>query len=313
MLSINDNEIFKSFEPLALKTKQIYDYYVNFLPCMPISDNSFQSLYAWNSNFKSFYKIIYDHLCIFTFDKFSNKIYALPPIGNLGKKFFSKIVDSIYLDFKRNNLKCVFCNVPKFMLPIFEGLYGYSFSVEYDRNSSDYLYTKKNFIKGLKNFHSRKAISCFEKNPNLICRKMDENDINKVIYITKKFYCSRHKCKDCYDSCEIKIESSLMLAFKKLELLGNIIESHIEPLGFQIFYFQNDIVFFISRKICRKINGITKKMDLEIIKNFETKFLYANYTEDLGIPGLRFQKEKIGRYILCNKYTIKLKKLECKI
>ena len=299
---------FGAFDPLTLETKALYDYHVDFLPGALTSPLYFQSLYAWNFASVNRYKIFERHLCVAVEDTIARKFYALPPLGELDDKSFALAVRAVFDEFEREGLPCAFYEVPGFMLPCFSAIEDFRAEVGYDRDWSDYVYTRDDLAEGIQKSGFRTARRGFERKFHPNSREITPSDKDVVRAVTQKFFCAEMNCSGCLCGCELEVVSRIMEGWDELGMKGILIESGGEALAFGIVCFQKDSVFFISKKIRRHTRGLDVYLTAAMMDSLFTGYRYVNYSDDLGNEGLREYKSGLSRHELAHRYTVRLTK-----
>ena len=298
--------VFKSFEPLDLSTKVIYDAYVAKIPEALPSPSYFQSLYAWNFTAVSEYEILRGYLCVVTSDTIHGDIFALPPLGSYCPETFAETVDALYRKFTDVGLVCVFQEVPGFMLPYFSCLPRYDACVTHNEDWSDYVFTKEDFTAGIAKRSFREAIRNFERKCRPYVRELSSSDVNEAMAVTKHYYCRERDCSECFCGCEAEVVSRLVGAYEALDLAGVVIEVGGETTAFGIVCFQKDTVHFISKKVKRRVRGLNEFLNVELMDSFGGGRKYVNYSDDMGNEGLRLYKSRLGEHRLSHRHVVRL-------
>ena len=304
---------FEAFVPLTLETKALYDHYAALLPSALTSSLYFQGLYAWNFASVNRYKIFGEHLCIAADDRMARDIFALPPLGVPGGSSFAGAVRAMLREFEREGLPCKFHEVPGFMLPYFFGFDGYKTEVDYERDKSDYVFSRKAFVDGLQKRSSKEAIRHFKRRFRPRVREVAPSDKGVVLAVTENFFCRERTCLDCFCGCEFIVASRMMEGWGVLGMKGVIVESEGEAVAFGTVCFQKDTMLFLSKKARRGTRGLNEYLNAVLMDSFGSGSgsdgsgcEYVNYSDDMGREGLRTQKSRMGRYILMPRYVVKL-------
>ena len=299
---------FGTFEPLALETKALYDSYTGFLPEAVTTPLYFQSLYAWNFVAINRYKVLDGHLCIVSDDKVAGKFYAFPPLGGLEEKSFAPAVRAMLDEFWREGLPCEFYEVPSFMLPCFYAVEGYRADVSYDRDWSDYVYTRDGLAEGLLKGHIKAAKRDFERKMHPDVRDITSSDKETVRAVTENFFCEGRDCSSCFCGCELEIALRIMDSWDELGMKGVMVESAGEALAFGIACFQKDTVFCISKKLRRHTRGLDAYLTSAMLDSLFCASKYVNYSDDLGNGGLREYKSNLAEHTLNHRYIVRLQR-----
>jgi hypothetical protein len=299
-------ELFPSFRPLTLETKSVYDRYIEPLPEALPSTLFFQGLYAWNLTSINVYRIVGRHLCIIANDTWTGEFLALPPLGVPGDASFIGAVDEVYASFRRVGLPCVFSDVPAFLLPFFFMLEHYDIDVSYNADDSDYIFTRQDFVEGTTKRSCREAISHLQRRERPVVRPLSAEDSDAVIDVTKQFFCVEHDCRDCCFGCEVTVVSRLMRAFRELELTGIVVEGQDGPIAFGILCGQKDTLFFLSKKVRRSTRGLNELLNAAFPDCCGAGYSLINYSEDMGLEGLRLYKSRLGKHTQRHRYRVTL-------
>ncbi|MDR3265714.1 MAG: phosphatidylglycerol lysyltransferase domain-containing protein [Synergistaceae bacterium] len=288
-----------------METKTLYDRYAEPLPGALTSPLYFQSLYAWNFASVNRYEIFDGHLCIVAEDTMARETFALPPLGALDGESFANAVRAVFYEFERESVPFAFHEVPGFMLPHFSALDGYRINVSYERDWSDYVFRRNDFIEGLQKKSSREARRSFERRFRPDVREIASSDKDVVLAVTQKFFCEEKECQDCFCGCEFDVVSRMMEGWDELGMKGLILESGGEAIAFGTVCFQKDTVLFLSKKVRRRTRGLNEYLNAVLMDRFGCGYEYVNYSDDMGSDGLRAYKSRLGRYILTPRYVVK--------
>jgi len=306
---------FGSFEPLTQETKSLYDQYTSLIPEAVTSPIYFQSLYAWNFISVNRYKILGEFLCFVANDTTADETFAYPPLGamgepgELGEKSFASAVLAVMGEFEREGLECEFRDVPEFMLPFFSGIEGYKADVSYDRNWSEYIYTRDDYAEGIDQGKFRWGKRDFIRKFKPSSREMTPADRDVVRAITQNFFCPERDCPSCFCGCELEVVTRIMDNWDGLGMKGVLVESEGEALAFGIVCYQKDTAYCISKKLKRRTRGLDSYLTSVMLESlFDTKYKYMNYSDDLGNDGLREYKSTLARHDLMHRYVVRLQK-----
>jgi hypothetical protein len=300
----------RSFAPITLDTKFLYDQFREPLPGALVSSLFFQSLYAWNFTLSQRYKVIGGHLCILTGDSITREIYALPPLGVLGTLSFDGALDFLYSAFEGEGLSLTFNEVPEYMLRFFLSLKNYDANVSFSVDWSDYSFLREDFMNGINKSSSREAMRHFERNGRSVVREITPSDINRVLAVTRNYFCGKRVCADCFCGCEAVVVSRAMGAFRELGLAGVIVESEGAPIAFCLGCSQKDTFLFFLKKVKHSVRGLNEYINVQMMERFGGNVKYVNYSEDMGNAGLRLYKSRLGRYTLMHRHTVELRRRE---
>jgi hypothetical protein len=300
---------FRSFKPLRLETKTLYDQYTRLLPGALPSPLYFQSLYAWNFTSVNKYEIFEGHLCIVAEDTMAREVFAIPPLGALDGTF-APAVDRVFSAFESEGLLCSFHEVPSFMLPHFLSLDAYDVVVSYDADWSDYLFTRDDFCASVQKKSQKEALHYFTRTFDPHVREISSSDREVILGITKKFFCAERACSDCFCGCEMEVASRITQGWGELDMDGVVVESGGEAIGFGMVCRQKDTLLFLSKKVRRKTRGLNEYLNALLMNRFGGDCVYVNYSDDMGSEGLRSYKSRLGDHVLMHRYVVNLTRKE---
>jgi len=194
------------------------------------------------------------------------------------------------------------------MLPYFSGIEGYRVEVSYDRDWSEYVYTKDDLAEGIQHGNLKWSRRDFERKFHPSARDMTRSDMDIVRDITQKFFCAGRDCSSCICGCELEVVSQIMASWDELGMKGIMIESEEEALAFGIVCFQKDTVFFISKKVRRRTRGLDAYLTAAMLDSLFEGYRYINYSDDLGNEGLREYKTNLAIHTLMHRYVVLLQR-----
>ncbi|MDR2529485.1 MAG: phosphatidylglycerol lysyltransferase domain-containing protein [Synergistaceae bacterium] len=298
---------FESFEPLTLDTKTLYDRYTGLLPGALASPLYFQSLYAWNFTSINRYKIFDEYLCFVAEDRMEGETFALPPLGALdgAERSFASAVRAVLRSFASEGLPCAFHETPGFMLPYFAFLDDRESEVRHDRDWSDYLFTRDDFIEGLQKSSTRELRRGFERKLRPHIREIASSDKDVLHAVTRDFFCGKRECADCFCGCELEVVSRMMAGWDSLDMKGVVVEIEGEAIAFGSVCFQKDTMLFLSKKVRRGTRGLNEYLNAALMDRFGGECKYVNYSDDMGSEGLRAYKSRLGRHVLEPRYVVR--------
>lgn len=298
--------MFSAYRPLALETRPLYEAHIAPLPQALPSTLFFQGLYAWNLCAGHRWRLAGEHLCIVVQDTRARAFLALPPLGPMQPAGYAAAVAAVYADFAAEGLPCVFAEVPAFLLPLFRGLPGTSAEVSEDRAATDYLYTLEDFKHSYEKPSARTALNHLRRHHAPQYQALGPAHREAVLDITRQHYCRVHTCPECVYGCEMWVVGRLMEAFEALALRGVLVYAGGEPVAFEIACRQKDTLFCIAKKVRRGLRGINELVNLAAIELCGEGCRRVNYSDDMGLSGLRSYKTRLGAHTLEPRYRVAL-------
>lgn len=273
-------------------------YYRQSVPY--ISDYVYSSLFMW-AEFYSLKLAYFNGLaCIIcTGGGFSPSL--LMPLGVTGEKM-AEVLDYYYNWFNRSGQEFCISHVEEKFLPLILSISDYEYTVSYDRNYSDYIYKRNDFIsmdgrnyKGL-----RKKIRSFlnhykdVKYSSLVIDDIPEcRELLSLWRIQKRYNA---------DSLETE---RLLDNYEELKLLGGVLRIDGRLKAFFLGEKSGDMGFIISGKADMDINGLYLYSLRKFVQHELQGVKFINRCEDLGIDTLREAKLSWMPSQILHKYNVK--------
>lgn len=192
-------------------------------------------------------------------------------------------------------------------LMLFNELFPDSFTVEYDRESSDYIYLAHDLIHlDGKKYHSKrnhlKRFSRYDYEFSVITEK----DFDECIYFcTMDYNGRRHNYSSIAEQYAI---NTYFNYFQEMGLSGGIIRIDGKVSAVTIGEHLNSDTFCVHiEKADRSFDGIYTAINNMFISSVASDYRYINREEDLGIEGLRKSKLSYHPVFLLKKYIINFK------
>lgn len=193
-------------------------------------------------------------------------------------------------------------------LAMLENLFPDSFTTEYDRDSSDYIYKQKDLseLAGRKYHQKRSHLAKFNRldyDFSLICEK----DFDECIYFLTDNYNNKADTEFSAVAEQYAI-NTYFSNFRELELVGGIIRIDGRISAVTIGEPLNSDTFCVHiEKADRSYDGIYAGINNCFVRACMGGFDYINREEDLGIEGLRKSKLSYHPAFLLNKYILTFK------
>jgi len=292
---------FPKFKKIELSDRIEIEKFTSKFP--PYSDFNFVSMWSWNFHKKTKISKLNDNLVILFNDYLSGDIF----LSFVGEKNIIE-TSSILIDFSKKKYNKNFLKfIPEELISHYKNS---KFVVKSDRNSYDYIYLSEHLAdmeNWTKDNHSRKIKKFIQMHPNYLVKEFTLKNILQKEY--KKMFEKWSQNKNI----QIDFESSEYKAFKRFLGLNDnnikFISIYInnELIGFSVYEFlsNNYAIAHFSKADIKNYPGIFDLLNLEEAKFLNAKGIkYLNWEQDLGLPGLRYSKEKYNPYFLMRKYII---------
>jgi hypothetical protein len=231
-------------------------------------------------------------------------------LGPINDASFQSAADEAYDLFARAGYPCVFGDISHAMLPAYLTLEGYIADVSFDLDRSEYVFTRENFAESARKPSAREAINYLKRHRDLTMRQISASDREELIRFTEECFCERHPCEKCSYGCDIVVLWRIMGAFEALGLSGVAIEAGGKLLAFAIACVERDTLFCIYQKVRRSVRGLNELLRHVMAEMCGEGYSFVNYSDDMGIEGLRSYKSRLGPHKLEHVYRVELKRDE---
>ncbi len=276
-------------------------YLKNYMVSPPmISDFTFSSLFMW-ADYYSLKLSCFDNLtCIIcTGGDFTPSL--LMPLGDVEGRI-KDVIDYYYTWFREQGLDFYISHVDEKYIPLIKSVPGYEYAVTYDRDYSDYIYNRNDFVSmsGSGYKHFRKKIRSFENHfPHHQYSVLNDDDIPECLELLEFWRQQKGYDADANES------AILLKNFKQLDLKGGVVKVDGRIKAFLAGEKCGDTGFIISGKGDMHIHGLYLHAVREFVKNEFADVLYINRCEDLGIETLRDAKMSWMPVKILHKYNVR--------
>lgn len=192
-------------------------------------------------------------------------------------------------------------------LPLFSELFPEEFTVEYDRDSSDYIYLTSDLTElSGKKYHSKRNHLKHFQSLDYEFSMISEKDFDDCISFCTEDY--NNKYQDYSSVAEQYAINTYFSYFDKLGLSGGIIRIGGKVVAVTIGERLNSETFCVhTEKADRSFSGIYTAINNLFVSSACRDYRYVNREEDLGIEGLRKAKLSYHPAFLLKKYIINFK------
>lgn len=201
------------------------------------------------------------------------------------------------------------CGVTDKLLSFFSENFSNQFTVQFDRDGSDYIYNSSDLINlsGKKYHNKRNHLARFSE-INYNFSLIDDNDFDDCISFSTLTYNSKTSENSQSFIAEQYAINTYFSFFHELNLCGGIIRIDGKPAAVTIGEKINSDTFCVHiEKADINFPGIYTGINNLFVRHSATDCKYVNREEDLGIEGLR--KSKLSYYpaFILNKHIITFK------
>lgn len=273
-------------------------------------DRSFSLIYAWQESFMYAYRIIENTIAVLEYG-IDGKL-SIILFYKENTDIFSAVFE-LYKIFSDFRLTLKFEYVSEKNILVYETAakkFNKKAKVFFNPDDSDYFYETSDFLalEGKYNKKKRSDTNYLIRNyPDIevVSHSRENNIIETSIGIFDK-WCDVHNCEDCFYGCEKKAFLKFMEIFD--EKYNKLCVSYYKgkPLSFALSeYIGNDTVCYYFQKNAERIRGLTYWLNAEMAKK-HINIKYINLGEDMGINGIKKDKESLRPSFLKPKYSVEI-------
>lgn len=300
----------KQFQKLTAGQKEAYDRKARELSGMLPSTLYFESVYAWSHTCHPFFWEIENYYCIRLEDESCMEQYYYMPLGTYEQKSFQTAIDKLMTGERKTPGQLRFRDVGEAELPFFQKLTGYEINAEDNRGDADYIFTVEEFRNTLESQEFRYNRNYFLRKWTPKCCPLDREDERNIRTLLKASYCNYHICSECSNGCLIRsidffLEQQEKMNCEGLEIyVDGVLAAYVACVPWK------DTLMVLFKKTLRGYRGLDEYLHTEMLNRFQKDAVYINYTEDMGLYGLRKYKEKWGVFKLNHRYRVTVRKKE---
>lgn len=300
--------LYDKFTPLSKEDKALFAPYMQM---SAFGDTCFSLMYAWDEELEYAYRRFGNQLIVLEKDKEKN-IFCM--ILQKDHTQLYETMDHVIRIFKDAGMKLVFKYVDEMQIEQYKEVLERlkkSYTISSVDDDDDYLYDVKEFLalEGKVNKGKRGKINHLARNiPNIELQVYDEVTLEIIAECMDIFeqWCQRHECANCYYGCEKKACERFFDVFEKQWNKVGIVYCGGRPLSFAIGEQIDEETFSIFfQKNAKKTRGLMYWLDREMAKVFQD-VKYVNLGEDMGIAGIREEKENLHPTKHKKKYMIEV-------
>lgn len=184
-----------------------------------------------------------------------------------------------------------------------------AFTVEFDRDGSDYIYNSSDLINlsGRKYHQKRNHLSKINQY-NWSFSEITDSDFDDCISFSVVNYNNKNGIDDFSSVAEQFAINTFFTNFHKLDLFGGVIRIDGKVRAFTIGEKLNSNTLCVHiEKADTSYQGLYPAINNQFCKAFADKFMYVNREEDMGLEGLRKSKLSYNPAYLLRKNTVTFK------
>lgn len=265
---------------------------------------SVESILAWQDVCAAEYRIEEDYLCIRIYDRIEKKSYLYMPLGMYSGESFQRLIDKLYGESRKDGEELLFRDVREEEIFWYRGLSGYRVRISSNEAYSDYIYRREELEQAFEKPGERYNKRYFIRNYRPSVRHTEILDVSSCRDIVNRAFCRYHQCPSCTNGCLKDTIANFLEASDPKGTYGIIVSSNGEDIGYAAGIIQGDTFVFLFKKNCRGYRGLDEYLQTELLKELPEHVRYINYTEDMGVEGLRNYKRRLAPYYLKTRYQV---------
>lgn len=295
------------FKPITPQIIDLHNECVSKMKGVFLSTLSLESMLSWLEKCPISYNIINNHLLYVVYDYTQQEYSYYMPLGDY--KNIDQVLQYICENpLHEDNEYVQICDVLPSYIDLFQSLENYDVKIKFNRDNSDYIYTKEALQESLNCQYMRYNIRYFIRKFNPEFRAITSDDASICENLIKETYCQYHECEECYYGCMKNTINTILSNNDILKTDGFIVFVDNKPVAYAMFKIINDTAIFLYKKNMRNYRGLNEYIHQKMIDMCPDTVKYINYTEDMGVEGLRKYKSNLAEYSLLHKYYIQIKK-----
>ncbi len=271
-----------------------------------ICDLHFPVLFAWKTLHQNFYLEIEGVPCVL-FVSMERQLVFYPLFCQPSQTpLFPQVIAHLRAICRDLGVLLRFEYIPHAHLPHYLALEGL---VEqgYDVDFSDYVYQKQDFLDttGAHNRDKRQHLKQLARRHKISYALLTTESKQHCLHILEH-WCREKSCADCVFGCEAIAIRAALDQSEALGLVGSVLYLDAVPVSFLLAYFPRpDYVLYLFQKSSIRAKGLTEHLYLHFASQTPAEHR-INFSEDMGLVGLRNYKQKFCDYTQVDKYFVTL-------
>ncbi|MCI8317748.1 MAG: DUF2156 domain-containing protein [Lachnospiraceae bacterium] len=266
---------------------------------------TFANLYLWSRHYKVAYTIVED-MMVFYYTEYGSFTFPQGDRSNL-----KKVLDLLMDWSKEHGIEFHMTNVNEEQFQQLEAIYPGRFSIEYYRDSADYVYeTEKLITLSGKKYHGKKNhINKFKKlYPDWTYEKITSENVEECFQMALDWRTENGCNEDPEKNAEMCVTLNSLRLMEELRLCGGLIRADGKVMAFSIGEpVCDDTMVVHIEKAYADVQGAYPIINQQFLLHEASKYRYVNREEDMGEPGLRQAKESYHPVFLVEKGRVSLR------
>ncbi len=291
----------KGFVPANKDAVEVYRKYKDY---SLLQEMSATIIASWSFIYNGVCKEI-DHNLLSVFFYPDRPVYWTIHRGTASSMSLQDIVDYIYrLSVEAGLPYLKIKMIDEHFLNEYHSIQGYDIECSYIRDDSEYFYKTSDVIEtaGKINENKRRVIKTVTRNENVSVINMT-NENKHICLDIEHIWCRGRDCDKCdiYSGCEQKAMEIMVDLFDEERYKGLFLCEDNTPIGYCIAEEINNDLWYVYFGKANMTNGFPFLM-YTMARDYFNHVIELNLNEDMGKPGLRYNKTNFSTHRLSNKH-----------
>lgn len=260
---------------------------------------TFANLYLWSRYYKVKFAVVEDML-VFQYTETGSFTFPQGDLANL-----KKVLDILEEWSRDHGREFHLTNVNPEQFSHLEAVYPGRYTIEYYRDSADYVYeTEKLISLSGKKYHGKKNhINKFNRlYPDWTYEKITDENVEECFQMALNWRRENGCDEDVDKNAEMCVTLNSLRLMKELELSGGLIRVDGRVVAFSIGEpVCDDTMVVHIEKAYADVQGAYTIINQQFLTHEASQYQYVNREEDMGDPGLRQAKESYRPVFLVEK------------
>ncbi len=301
---MRDSFRMQGYQELMPQHQSLFDPYYDSMNGHWSANTCFMNMIGWKDSYPTYFKMAEGLLINITYLCTEGYPVAVPFLGEYTEERIRKALQVLKEDFAAFHSPLVIMDVVPWMLPYYEAG-SIRFDLEDNRDYMDYTFTPEEFLAGMDAQDDRYRYRYFKRRFAYETEEIRPFHREECQAFMENEWCQDKSCEECHCGCLLKVVDNLLLIFDQIRINGIIVRVDGKMSGICIVSCRNGLGVYQYKNAINHIKGINEYLLRESFERYLQSACTINYTEDMGVKGLRRYKEHMApSYTLLSKYTL---------
>lgn len=251
------------------------------------------SIFSWKHSLPAYYKILGEYLWFIVYDKINSRWVSLPLIGKYEKNEIEEALKTVEDIYSRLGWSLVFTDITPWMLSFYEGYFKGRIELLNLKELEEYIYPAQEFMANLERQRERYNYHYFLTRNQVRTVNLEQKDKEDCLRLLQEAFCDYHSCEECEYGCQKDTLEHALMAMGEREVKGILIYADEQPVAYNIVSIEGKQLVFHFKKNKRGFRGLNEYIHKESMERFGLHADSINYTEDMGVEGLKQYKSNL--------------------